>query len=125
MISELIKDEYTLGRAESCEISVTHLGLEKRIVDCISKMHFKITRERIKGSNNVEDIVIYIEDLSQNGTFVNKTKVGKNRRVVLENNDVISLAQAKFAGENDSICTCKISVSKTFILQTSNKLSAL
>ncbi|XP_033232087.1 ovarian-specific serine/threonine-protein kinase Lok isoform X2 [Belonocnema kinseyi] len=94
---QLTEDEYTLGRANTCQINVTEFGLEKKIVDCISKQHFKITRERIKGSNNIEDIVIYIEDLSQNGTFVNKNKVGKGRRVVLENNDVISVAQAKFA----------------------------
>ncbi|XP_043484475.1 ovarian-specific serine/threonine-protein kinase Lok-like [Leptopilina heterotoma] len=95
---ELIGDSYTLGRAMTCEINVMMLGLEKKVVDCISKQHFKITKEKIKSSNNIEDItVVYIEDLSQNGTYVNKVKIGKGNRVILENHDVISLAQAKFA----------------------------
>ncbi|XP_051154594.1 ovarian-specific serine/threonine-protein kinase Lok-like [Leptopilina boulardi] len=95
---ELTKDSYTLGRSVTCEINVMELGLDKKIADCISKQHFKITKEKIKSSNNLEDItVVYIEDLSQNGTYVNKRRIGKGNRVILENHDVISLAQAKFA----------------------------
>lgn len=95
---ELVGDSYTLGRGTNCEINVLILGLDKKIVDCISKQHFKISKEKIKSSNNIEDItVVYIEDLSINGTYVNKMKIGKGNRVVLENHDVISLAQAKFA----------------------------
>ncbi|XP_078040999.1 ovarian-specific serine/threonine-protein kinase Lok [Augochlora pura] len=88
---ELIKDVYTLGRSESCDICITKSDLKPKWVSVMSKVHFKITREYI--DNNSNDAVIYLEDLSQNGTFVNKQKVGRGNKVVLESNDIISLAQ--------------------------------
>ncbi|XP_031850392.1 ovarian-specific serine/threonine-protein kinase Lok isoform X2 [Nomia melanderi] len=57
----------------------------------MSKVHFKITREYIDG--NCNDAVVYLEDLSQNGTFVNKIRVGRGNKIILESNDIISLAQ--------------------------------
>ncbi|KAI4487422.1 hypothetical protein M0804_005571 [Polistes exclamans] len=92
---EMTKDEYTLGRAESCDICVNSLEIRAKWVSVISKVHFRIIRERIGGNDN--DSVVYLEDLSHNGTFVNKERVGNRKRVVLESNDVISLAQPHFA----------------------------
>ncbi|XP_015432601.1 PREDICTED: ovarian-specific serine/threonine-protein kinase Lok [Dufourea novaeangliae] len=88
---EMIKNCYTLGRSESCDIWVTNKELKPKWLSVMSKVHFKITREFING--NTKDMVIYLEDLSQNGTFVNKQRVGRGNKVVLESNDVISLAQ--------------------------------
>ena len=88
---EMTNDVYTLGRSESCDICVTRNELKPKWLSVMSKTHFKITREYINGNTN--DAVVYLEDLSQNGTFVNKEKVGKGKKVVLESNDVISLAQ--------------------------------
>lgn len=48
-------------------------------------MHFKIVRDETKN-------FVYIQDLSSNGTFINGTKIGKNKRHALENNSEISLA---------------------------------
>lgn len=88
---ELTKDEYTLGRSESCDICVTSNELKPKWLSVMSKIHFKIVREYINGNKN--DAVIYLIDQSQNGTFVNKERVGRGNRVVLESNDIISLAQ--------------------------------
>ncbi|XP_076232242.1 serine/threonine-protein kinase Chk2 [Calliopsis andreniformis] len=88
---EMTKDVYTLGRAESCDICVTRDELKPKWLSVMSKTHFRIIREYIDG--NKDDAVVYLEDLSQNGTFVNKKKVGRGNKVVLESNDVISLAQ--------------------------------
>lgn len=91
---EMTKDIYTLGRAESCDICVNSKEFRAKWVSVISKVHFKIIREHINGNSN--DAIVYLEDLSHNGTFVNKEKVGNGKRVILESNDVISLAQPFF-----------------------------
>lgn len=88
---EMAKDVYTLGRADSCDICITDRELKPKWLSVMSKIHFKITREFI--GKNTNDSVVYLEDLSQNGTFVNKKKVGRGNKIILENNDVISLAQ--------------------------------
>ncbi|XP_068968652.1 ovarian-specific serine/threonine-protein kinase Lok-like [Bombus flavifrons] len=87
---EMTKDVYTLGRAESCDICVTSNELKPKWLSVMSKIHFKITREYIGNGN---DAIVYLEDLSQNGTFVNKKKIGRGNKIILESNDIISLAQ--------------------------------
>ncbi|KOC60563.1 Ovarian-specific serine/threonine-protein kinase Lok [Habropoda laboriosa] len=91
----MTKNIYTLGRLENCDIRVTKNELKPKWLSVMSKLHFKITREFIDGNTN--DAVVYLEDLSQNGTFVNKKKVGRGNKVVLESNDVISLVQPHVA----------------------------
>lgn len=93
----MTKNVYTLGRSESCDICVTRNELKPKWLSVMSKVHFRITREFIDGSTN--DAVVYLEDLSQNGTFINKEKVGRGKKVVLESNDVISLAQPIVTGK--------------------------
>lgn len=92
----MVKDVYTLGRSESCDICVTSNELKPKWLSVMSKIHFKITREFV---GNTNDAIVYLEDLSQNGTFVNKKKVGRGNKVVLESNDVISLAQPIVTGK--------------------------
>lgn len=92
----MFKDVYTLGRAESCDINLTHKELTPKQLSIVSKTHFRISRAFV---NDV--YVVYLEDLSYNGTFVNDAKVGKGNRVVLDTNDVISLAQPTFTGEKN------------------------
>ncbi|XP_066593800.1 ovarian-specific serine/threonine-protein kinase Lok isoform X2 [Prorops nasuta] len=94
--SEMIKDEYTMGRSDSCDICFTKDNIKPKWLGVISKVHCKIIKERIINGNN-DDIVVYLEDTSQNGTFVNKVLVGKGKRILLESNDIISLAQPVFA----------------------------
>ncbi|XP_043258225.1 serine/threonine-protein kinase Chk2-like isoform X1 [Colletes gigas] len=88
---EMTKDVYTLGRSEKCDICITENELKPKWLSVMSKQHFRITREFI--NSNINDAIIYLEDLSQNGTFINKVKIGRGKKVVLESNDVISLAQ--------------------------------
>lgn len=85
---DLILPVYRIGRAESCEIIITEEEVDK-LIHNISKVQFKIWKEPISTRTHV----VYLEDLSTNGTFVNRQKVGKNKKVVISNEDVISLAQ--------------------------------
>lgn len=102
-----MKDAYTLGRSENCDICVTHKELKPKWLSVMSKTHFKITREYIHDSSN--DAIAYLEDLSQNGTFVNKKKVGRGNKIVLESNDLISLAQPAVTGKSNTLIFNSIS----------------
>lgn len=44
----------------------------------------------------------FVEDYSNNGTFVDGILVGKNKKLPLVNNAVISLAEPRNKGESDS-----------------------
>ncbi|XP_032683989.1 ovarian-specific serine/threonine-protein kinase Lok-like [Odontomachus brunneus] len=82
-------DVYTLGRAETCDIHVTSQLMNKQWLNAVSKVHFRIYRECI---NNTNETVVYLEDLSSNGTYIDKVKVGCGNRVIIDNNSEISLS---------------------------------
>ncbi|XP_020708987.2 serine/threonine-protein kinase Chk2 [Athalia rosae] len=119
---ELVQNEYTFGRSERCDIVPTK-DLTDRRLSVISKQHFRIIKEVL--SNNLDEFVIYLEDTSHNGTFLNRVYIGQGKRVVLENNDTISLAKSDFsvytfistrAAEGSGLpmeLKCKYAVSRT------------
>lgn len=83
-------DVYTLGRAETCNIIMNSSIMKENWLNTISKVHFRIYREHI---GNTNETVIYLEDTSSNGTFVDKVLVGRNKRVILDNHSEISLSK--------------------------------
>ncbi|XP_039312049.1 serine/threonine-protein kinase Chk2 [Solenopsis invicta] len=84
---------YTLGRSPDCDICLTIKELHPRKLGVISKTHFRIYRERINSAN---ETVVYLQDLSHNGTFVDDDLVGLGKRVIIENNSRIALATKGF-----------------------------
>ncbi|XP_067010659.2 serine/threonine-protein kinase Chk2 [Anabrus simplex] len=80
---ELINDEYTIGRAASCDVTTSLLQMKQEILSTISKVHCRIKKE---------ENAVFLEDLSFNGTHVNGNLVGKGKKIALKNNDQISLA---------------------------------
>lgn len=78
-----------MGRAINCDVTITEKVVKK--IQFISTNHFRLYR-------NIDEGLNYLEDLSLNGTFVNNKKVGKKQRVVLQNNDQISLAFPSLKG---------------------------
>lgn len=95
--TELVRESYTLGRSMSCDIIITNNELRPKYLNIISKVHFRITRERINNSN---EFVVYLEDMSHNGTFVDKIKVGRGNRVIITNNSEIAVAQQNFSSNH-------------------------
>ncbi|XP_044272849.1 serine/threonine-protein kinase Chk2-like isoform X2 [Tribolium madens] len=83
MSIDLFEPVYTFGRAPSCDIFVDERQFPTILN--VSKFHFKLSRE--------DNDLIYITDLSKNGTFINKTKIGKNNKCVICNDDVIAIGQ--------------------------------
>lgn len=92
--TELVRESYTLGRSTSCDITLTSNELQPKILGVISKKHFRIIRECINNSN---EFVVYLEDMSHNGTFVDRIRVGRGNRVIITNNSEIAVAQEKFS----------------------------
>ncbi|XP_018342568.1 PREDICTED: serine/threonine-protein kinase Chk2-like isoform X2 [Trachymyrmex septentrionalis] len=92
---EMMRDTvYTLGRSPSCDICLTSNELQSKQLSVISKTHFRIYRERV---GNTNEIVVYLEDSSHNGTYVNQELVGHGRRVIIGNNSEIALAKSSFS----------------------------
>ncbi|XP_029161510.1 serine/threonine-protein kinase Chk2-like [Nylanderia fulva] len=89
MSLEMIKESYTVGRATTCDVVFTINEMQQKYLNIISKVHFRIVREYINNSN---EFIVYLEDMSHNGTFVDKVKVGYGNRVIIENNSEIAIA---------------------------------
>ncbi|XP_042877054.1 serine/threonine-protein kinase Chk2-like [Penaeus japonicus] len=87
-VYNLSKNSYTFGRGDA-DHQFTKDHFDNALLPAISKIHFRVSRETNTGNE-----VVLLEDLSCNGTFVNKKQVGRGKKVVLQNNDEISLAHA-------------------------------
>ncbi|XP_077416898.1 serine/threonine-protein kinase Chk2 isoform X3 [Vanacampus margaritifer] len=82
---DCVADEYLFGRDPKCNYVLDdpdHKGsLRFRIY---SKKHFRIFREGIE---------VFVQDLSNNGTFVDGNKIGRGKKLPLVNNAVLALAE--------------------------------
>ncbi|XP_074641732.1 serine/threonine-protein kinase Chk2-like isoform X2 [Tubulanus polymorphus] len=88
---DLIKEEYTFGRAETCDYVFNSPLMKKhKCFQAYSKVHFIIRRVHSSTGTHV-----FLEDKSSNGAFVNGEKVGKDAKQVLNNNDEIGLSLIK------------------------------
>ncbi|XP_045772874.1 ovarian-specific serine/threonine-protein kinase Lok [Maniola jurtina] len=83
---DLIKADFTLGRAPSCTFVMKKDLIKDDIVKSVSKQQFVIQRDLTEPLNPA-----IITDLSYNGTFINGVKIGKGNSRVLDDNDVISV----------------------------------
>lgn len=88
IFSDLVNDEISLGRSIECDI-VIYKSILPGPVDLlsISKKHFVISKDP------QDEYIIYITDCSKNGTYVNHKLIGKGKKIVLQNNDIISLGE--------------------------------
>lgn len=84
----LDKPEFILGRDKGCDVVITKNNFA-RSVDVISKNHFRIH------CDPNDNTVVFITDLSKNGTFVNSVPIGKNKTVVLKHKDLISIGTSE------------------------------
>ncbi|XP_050428380.1 probable myosin light chain kinase DDB_G0292624 [Adelges cooleyi] len=87
-IEDLVKDEYKAGRQTyGVDFQFTKEGFSVNVMNHISKVHFIISREERDANRHM----VFITDMSSNGTFLNGEKIGKNCRWVLSNNDKIAV----------------------------------
>ncbi|KAL2111490.1 hypothetical protein VUR80DRAFT_9980 [Thermomyces stellatus] len=70
---------YLIGRHPECDVPADD--------PVVSNRHCLLFTE-----NNANDVVVVLEDLSSNGTFVNEAIVGRNRRRVLQDYDEIAVS---------------------------------
>ncbi|XP_044728383.1 ovarian-specific serine/threonine-protein kinase Lok [Chrysoperla carnea] len=83
---DLVNSTFTLGRSIDCDIVLNGQNITPNILKIVSKRHFKIYREDVDQST-----IMYLEDCSYNGTFINGQRVGKGKKVILQNGDEISI----------------------------------
>uniref|UniRef100_A0AAG5DEW3 Ovarian-specific serine/threonine-protein kinase Lok n=1 Tax=Anopheles atroparvus TaxID=41427 RepID=A0AAG5DEW3_ANOAO len=85
---DLSRSEFTVGRHDTkCHLVLQEGHFERRsMLTRISKIHFTIEK-------NINDFSspTFIIDSSLNGTYVNGRVIGKNNRMVLKHNDIISV----------------------------------
>ncbi|XP_076853946.1 serine/threonine-protein kinase Chk2 isoform X2 [Brachyhypopomus gauderio] len=85
--ADCVENQYYFGRDSRCDYCFNDpIVLESPRYRTYSKRHFKI----FKDGN-----LVCLEDLSGNGTWVDDTEVGKGKRIPLNNNSVVSLADPK------------------------------
>lgn len=82
---------YRIGRAPTCELPVTEHDVGTELCTKISKIHCRLYRDTFDDQH-----LVFLEDLSLNGTYVNNKKVGKNERILLHHTAEISLAAPSF-----------------------------
>nr|CAD7438313.1 unnamed protein product [Timema bartmani] len=78
----LMKDVYTVGR-DGCDILVPYDHAD------VSRKHFTITKR---------ESLVYLEDSSTFGTFINGARSGKGKKATLKHNDRISLVRPEYKG---------------------------
>ncbi|KAL0104825.1 hypothetical protein PUN28_016457 [Cardiocondyla obscurior] len=118
---DLVRDiSYSCGRSMSCDISVTLNDVDNNssLLNVLSKVHFCIYKERIEN-----DIVVYLEDKSHNGTYVDANLVGRGNRVIIGHNSKIHLARVNrmfytFTSINlrDSICELPVALQQKYAI---------
>ncbi|XP_068457777.1 serine/threonine-protein kinase Chk2 isoform X1 [Clinocottus analis] len=84
---ELFEDQYLFGRDSQCNYVLNDPDeLRSKKFRIYSKKHFRVSREGLE---------VLLEDFSNNGTFVDGLLVGRDRKLPLVNNAVISLAEQR------------------------------
>lgn len=77
------------GRDHKCEYVIDKdCGLEDIAFQRISKVHFVLYKDTTS-----DGTTIYIKDLSRNGTFINKERIGRNQTRLIKDGDVISIIE--------------------------------
>ncbi|XP_039514138.1 serine/threonine-protein kinase Chk2 [Pimephales promelas] len=81
------ENQYTFGRDSRCDYAFLNSIIKKSArYKTYSKKQFRIFKD---------DSLVYLEDLSGNGTWVDDEKLGQGKQRVLSNNSVIALAEQK------------------------------
>jgi len=84
----LDQKNFSCGKGATNDYVLNESKIEADCYQQFSRVHFKI--ERIPGSKPTH-FEVFLTDLSTNGTFVNKDRVGKNKRRALMSHDIISM----------------------------------
>ncbi|XP_011613575.2 serine/threonine-protein kinase Chk2 isoform X3 [Takifugu rubripes] len=84
---DCIEDQYLFGRDSKCNYVLDDPDNKgSRKFQIYSKKHFKIYREGCE---------VFVEDYSNNGTFVDGILIGKNKKLPLVNNAVLALSERR------------------------------
>ncbi|XP_056385605.1 serine/threonine-protein kinase Chk2 isoform X2 [Hyla sarda] len=86
---DCVNDEYIFGRDKHCDYTFDRPIINQtERYKTYSKRHFRIFKE----AGPCPYLVSFIEDLSGNGTFLNKELIGRGKRLPLTNNAEIAIS---------------------------------
>lgn len=91
---DLIEPSLAIGRSDECDIVIHKSKFPANQIFFISKKHFVIRKD------SEDKHITYITDLSKNGTYVNNCLIGRNKTIILQNNDLLAIGEklvGKFA----------------------------
>lgn len=84
---DLIESSLAFGRSDECDIVIHKSNFPSDQIFFVSKKHFMISRDPR------DQCITYITDLSKNGTYVNNFLIGRNKTIILQNNDFIAVGE--------------------------------
>jgi pSer/pThr/pTyr-binding forkhead associated (FHA) protein len=87
----LSANEFSIGRGPKCSLVIN--------VNIISHVHCRLLREP---GDTAKDDIVFLEDLSTNGTFVNNDKLGKGNKCLVSNGMEVMICPKK-VGVQDKI----------------------
>lgn len=100
-LTELTEATYVFGRHPTCSVTFSD--------PVISNRHCVITRERpLECASQYEsgEYVVFVQDTSSNGTFVNGKRIGNGKRIAIKHGDHIAVTQKRSAGAGVCMCVC-------------------
>jgi hypothetical protein len=87
LVTELKKDEYTVGRDASCSLVINESHLSKVDINLVSKKQFKISHKKDG---------VYLEGFAL--TYVNDKKIDRAEKTILKHNDGIAIGKQHLKG---------------------------
>lgn len=84
-------NEFSLGRAKESTYVIKKNSLPESRLNAISKLHFIISRD--------DECTAWITDYSRNGTFINGERIKKGFKIILKNDDDISISSKELIGK--------------------------
>ncbi|KAG5899045.1 hypothetical protein JTB14_000069 [Gonioctena quinquepunctata] len=83
------KEPFKIGRSARCDFVIEEQNVDENFIGSISKVHFMITRDP-------HTSVMYLTDLSKNGTYICGSRLKKCEKTALRNGDEIAIGQKNF-----------------------------
>lgn len=91
IIAVINKQPFKIGRSKHCDVVLENTHLEN-FVSNVSKEHFILTKDP-------QHDILYLTDVSKNGTFINGRKVGRHHKIPLQDASKIAVGHIHCTGK--------------------------
>lgn len=95
MVAVINKQPFRIGRSKHCDVVLEGTQLQN-FVSNVSKEHFILTKDP-------QYDIMYLTDVSKNGTFINGKKVRRQQKIPLKDANKIAVGHINCTGNYYSI----------------------